>query len=310
MNSGQTSIHDRALGRWEYILSAVGIDRKYLTKRHTACPICNAGKDRFRWTDHQGKGSYICNQCGSGTGIDLVMAVLKTDFRGAVKAIEPHVGSAPIVAPKAQQAPKRDGAAMWGRGQKLIAGDVVTRYLAKRGIRLDTLPSQLRLLPDASYRHDDGRRETHPAMLAHFVAPDLSSATVHFTYLTEAGEKAPVPTVRKYSPGPVPKGGAVRLAPSAETMGVAEGIETALAAAALNDIPVWSTLTAGGLLNWEPPATARNIIIFGDCDGNFTGQCAAYSLAHKLANLGLRAEVRIPDELGTDWNDVLQGSMH
>lgn len=302
-------IHSRALGRWRSILPAVGVPSGYLTGKHGPCPMCG-GKDRFRFTDHQGKGSFICNQCGKGSGIDLVMAVLKVDFKEAVKAIEVHVGSAPIVAPKAQQQPKRDGASMWGRGQRLYTGDVVTRYLEARGIRLETLPSQLRLLPDASYRHDDGRRETHPAMLAHFVAPDLSAATVHFTYLDEAGAKAKVPTVRKFFPGPVPKGGAVRLAPSAETMGVAEGIETALAAAALNDLPVWSTLTAGGLLNWEPPATARNIIIFGDCDASFTGQCAAYSLAHRLANMGLRAEVRIPDEIDTDWNDVLQGSMH
>jgi putative DNA primase/helicase len=90
-------------------------------------------------------------------------------------------------------------------------------------------------------------------------------------------------------------------------MGIAEGVETALAAMKLFDVPVWSALSAGGLIKWQPPVTARHIIVFGDNDKNATGQAAAWSLAHRLIAEGLNAEVRVPPDEG-DWNDVLEAS--
>ena len=59
------------------------------------------------------------------------------------------------------------------------------------------------------------------------------------------------------------------------------------------------------MTKWQPPATARNVIVFADNDGNFAGQHAAYSLAHRLHTEGYRVEVRIPDLEDTDWNDML-----
>jgi putative DNA primase/helicase len=144
-------------------------------------------------------------------------------------------------------------------------------------------------------------------MLALFVGPDRAKHTIQYTYLDSNGRKAEVPKPRKLAPAQIPHGGAVRLAPSADTMGIAEGVETAMAASKLFDVPVWSALSAGGMLKWQPPITARNIIVFGDNDANCTGQAAAWSLAHRLNIEGLRAEVRIPDLEG-DWNDVLGAS--
>lgn len=298
------SIHDQAIGKWRSILPVLGIDPKFLTNRHGPCPICG-GKDRFRFDDKEGKGTFFCSGCGPGTGVDLVMRVARVDFKTAVRLIEPHLPDAPVVVPKAVEGRLPDGRAAWQRGLPILRDDAVSRYLEKRGIVLDEFPSQLRIMAKAMYKHEDGSKENFPAMIANFVSPCREWTTVHITYLTPGGEKAAVPKVRKFYPGKIPQGGAVRLAPSAETMGVAEGIETALSAMQMFEVPVWATLSAIGMTKWEPPETVRNVLIFGDSDEKFAGHHAAYALAYRLVCKGLHVEVRMPQEVGTDWNDVL-----
>ena len=75
----------------------------------------------------------------------------------------------------------------------------------------------------------------------------------------------------------------MRLFEPAEVMGVAEGVETALAASLLHrGMPVWATLTTVNLMKFEPPPVCRKLIIFGDKDEKNAGQVAAYSLAQRL----------------------------
>ena len=114
-----------------------------------------------------------------------------------------------------------------------------------------------------------------------------------------------------FAPGQIPEGGAVRLANSAAIMGIATGIETSLAAMLLFKMPVWATLNDALLVKWIPPDTVRNITIFGDNDVKFGGAMAAFGLAHKLACDKRYAfieqiDVRIPDHIGQDFNDVLR----
>lgn len=296
-------IQDKAIGRWRTLLPFLGVEERFLSSKHGPCPICG-GTDRFRWDDKAGSGSYYCNHCGAGSGVDLVMKVNGCTFIEAKKLIEQHLPSAVVQVPKARRETSIDTlAAIWNRAQKLTGSDPASWYLSRRGLPIDS-PS-LRWLPKFTYVHDDKSKTEHPAMLAMFVGPDRSAHTIQYTYLDGSGRKAEVPKPRKLAPAKIPAGGAVRLAPSAETMGIAEGVETALAAAKMFDIPVWSALSAGGLIKWQPPATAKHIIVFGDNDRSATGQAAAWSLAHRLITEGLSAEVRIPETADTDWNDVL-----
>lgn len=53
------------------IFPAVGIQLQGNGKKHQPCPLCG-GSDRFRCDDKNGTGSWICNQCGAGTGYTLV----------------------------------------------------------------------------------------------------------------------------------------------------------------------------------------------------------------------------------------------
>ena len=58
-----------ATGKWDYIFHSLGIEVG--NGKHCPCPICG-GKDRFRFDNQNGRGTYICNQCGSGDGLELI----------------------------------------------------------------------------------------------------------------------------------------------------------------------------------------------------------------------------------------------
>jgi putative DNA primase/helicase len=103
--------------------------------------------------------------------------------------------------------------------------------------------------------------------------------------------------------GAIAKGSAVRLAEHDDVLGIAEGIETALSASALFRVPCWAALNAEMLRAWSVPSGVKSVVIFGDNDENFTGQAAAYALARKLTTDGVKAEIKIPDRVGADWND-------
>jgi putative DNA primase/helicase len=130
-------------------------------------------------------------------------------------------------------------------------------------------------------------------------------ATIHRTYLAHDGSgKAPVEKPRKI----VSKHGKspyVRLTPIMPTIGIAEGIETALAAMKLFSVPTWSVLSTYGITTFEPPATVNRLIVFADHDANGAGQRAAYELAARLTGQ-IAVEIKIPEHPGTDWNDVLR----
>src|SRR5439155_22198569 len=71
---------ERAKGRWPGILAALGIPANALTGKHGPCPMCG-GKDRFRFSDNDGSGDYICSQCGAGYGMRLLEKFHGWDFK-------------------------------------------------------------------------------------------------------------------------------------------------------------------------------------------------------------------------------------
>ena len=99
------------------------------------------------------------------------------------------------------------------------------------------------------------------------------------------------------------KGGAIRLFPAIDTLAVAEGIETALAVHKRFDLPVWATISAGGMESLVVPEGIREILIFADNDANGVGQKAASTLADRMKEAGLHTEIYLPKITGTDWLD-------
>lgn len=81
-----------ACGHWPELLANLGVTVPP-RKQHGPCPACG-GKDRFRLDDKGGRGTFICNQCGSGDGLDLVAKVTGKPVKEAAKLIAPLVGLA------------------------------------------------------------------------------------------------------------------------------------------------------------------------------------------------------------------------
>ncbi len=59
MQHCQTHIPALARGRWAEILPALGIGAEFLSDKHGPCSGCG-GKDRFRFDDKGGRGTFIC----------------------------------------------------------------------------------------------------------------------------------------------------------------------------------------------------------------------------------------------------------
>ena len=100
-------------------------------------------------------------------------------------------------------------------------------------------------------------------------------------------------------------GGTVRLCEADEDLGLAEGVETALAALELFGVPTWAALSAHGIEAFEPPGGVRRLHVFADNDPNFVGPAAAYNVARRLSRAGVKVEVHVPPRVGSDWLDVL-----
>lgn len=293
-------VSDLCIGRWHGILTALRVDEQYLTNKHGPCPICQTGKDRYRWDNKDGRGTFFCSSCGSGDGFQLLMRVNGWHFVQAAKEVERVIGIAGTDRPVKQRSEADKTEALrrtYKESRPVKEGDPVWIYL-KRRTGVVEIPPSIRFHP--GLRFDSGR--AFPAMLATVTMPDGTASTMHRTWLTADGNKAPVDEPKKVMAGTI-KTGAIRLSPVAARLGLAEGIETALRAAVIFGIPVWASISATGMQQWEPPEGVEELIIFGDNDVNFTGQNAAFSLAHRLTIKGMKTEVRIPAKVGTDWAD-------
>jgi len=292
---------EAARGKWYGILKHMGLDESFLRNKHGPCPLCG-GKDRYRWDDKDGSGSYYCHGCGAGSGMQLAMGITGLEFKECARRIDEIVHNVPAEQPK----PKRDPIPALKRlaeVQEFARADgPVSRYLASRG--LPRAP-QTRECSRWAYYHDGKRVGFFPAMVHLFTGPEGEPLTWHVTYLTPNGEKADVPAVKKVmTPAGDMAGGAIRLYDHGSILGIAEGIETAIAAAQRYDMAVWSAVSSTLLESFKPPQGVERVVIFGDNDASFTGQKSAYVLAHRLKREGYHVEVIIPETIGDFADEV------
>lgn len=300
-----TSARDLARGHWRTLLPALGVESRFLVNKHGPCPMCG-GADRFRWDNQNDEGGFICGQCGGGDGFDLARKVTGRTFGLILRDVEELVGKkAGLDANRDHGEEYRLKSAMqtiWQGAGRPISECPVGVYLTKRLGRFWAFQG-LRFNPSVWHNEAQAR---FPAMVAQIVTPQGQAVNLHLTYLQPNGLKANIAKPKLVMAGRLPDGCAIRLGPERERMGVAEGIETALSAAILYKIPVWACVNGTLLAKWVPPDTAREIVIFGDNDENYTGQAKSYHLANRLeVQFKRKAQVFIPPQIGQDWNDHL-----
>lgn len=294
---------DAAKGRWGEILSHFHVAVPPHGK-HGPCPACG-GKDRFRYDDKEGRGTFYCSACGAGDGFYLLRNVKGLTIPQAVDQVRDYLGLLKEQKARQTEDPKAAMRALWDRGRRPVEGGPVQLYLERRLGRCEP-PLSIR---EASNVFDPETKQKFPAMLAKVVAGS-EAVNVHITYLTPDGQKAATAKPKRVMAGKLPEGSAIRLAPVAPVMGIAEGVETALSASILFGIPVWACVSGAGLAKWSPPAGVKEVVVFGDSDSSYAGHANAYAAAHRLAAIHHKiVRVEIPEAQDADWNDVLRDQL-
>jgi putative DNA primase/helicase len=97
--------------------------------------------------------------------------------------------------------------------------------------------------------------------------------------------------------------GAVRLAAAGATLGLAEGVETALSATELHGVPCWATLGGQRLSKITLPAEVKTVHVFADNDE--PGKVAAERAAHRYTSEGKHVTLHFPPKKHGDFNDAL-----
>ncbi len=185
--------------------------------------------------------------------------------------------------------------ALWRSGCP-ATGTLIETYLKGRGITLTT-PSSIRF---GIIFHFD--RVEMPVMIAAVQRPgDGKIIAVQRTLLTWTGKKAAVSTPRK-TLGALGHG-AVRLAMATEVLGLAEGVEDALAAMQLSGVPCWACLGANRMNRVAVPEHVRELHIFADDDE--PGRLGAERTAERHCAEGRRVVLRLPPIGLKDFTDIV-----
>lgn len=301
-----------ASGKWKGILLTLGMPANLLTGKHVACPLCTS-KNNFRWDNKDGSGSYICT-CDAGDGMKLAMAFTGQGFSEVASRIDDMLGNIKPDQPRKEMSDddrRQMLRSAYAQTRPVERGDAADRYLTTRKVDQPSYAASLRF----SEAMKDGEGGVRPCLVSLVGVPgDLDAkgrqryCSMHRTFLKPDGSgKAEMASPRKMMPGTLPDGACVMLSEWTGTgaIGIAEGVETALAASAMFSIPVWAAISSSMLAKWVPPEGAEEVVIFGDNDPKFGGQQAAYTLANRLAVKGVAVSVQIPPQVGTDWADML-----
>lgn len=301
-------------GRWPQLLMEIGVDERFLTKRAGPCPFCG-GRDRFTFDDLQGRGTYYCRKCSDrgGDGMQFLITFANVPFREALGIVRDFLGCAetipingqphPIASDQKKTTDPRKARELWDCAAPIRPNDNADKYLRSRKIGLETYPSALRYAECAPY-YDDGKPapDEYSALITLVTGADGAIRTVHRTYL-RGGRKANVRAPKKLA-SQLAQNSSIKLYECDADLAVGEGIETCLAIRKMTGLPVWSLISAGNMLKFEPPPSVKRIAVYGDNDRFFAGQKAAFSLAERLSSRGINVDVLIPDRPGFDWLDV------
>ncbi|EAR6352922.1 DNA primase [Salmonella enterica] len=303
------------IGRWPEVFKAFGLP-PVTGKNHFKgeCPVC--GKTgKYRCDDQNGRGTWICS-CGNGDGWSLLTRTQQKTIRELYDEVDriignnySHTDNNQVQQTEPDKISRRHDSVMRRFGTLVpLRGTDGERYLQRRGINV--LPS-----PDAVRYEKNQALRTGGAFQAlwSLVTDSQSRACYLHRTLLDGDKKAPVTETKKAwklqedSVLSHSESQAIRLFPVASTLGIAEGIETALSCKQVYQINTWSVVNADLMKKFRVPAGVKHLVIFADMDPNSaTGHAAAFACAHSnilAKNDLLSVSVRWCDS--GDFNDFL-----
>ena len=199
--------------------------------------------------------------------------------------------------------------ALWHRAQD-ATGSPADTYLAARGVlggwHIAPAADRTALRYLSRCPHPGGGEL--PAMLALIRNVQTGEPqAIHRTYLRADGSGKAEVEPAKATLGPV-AGGAIMLHPPCgdESLIVAEGIETALAAALLMRAPAWAAVSAGNLERLALPTLPALPDLIVAADHDQPGQRSAQAAATRWREEGRRVRVAMPKAPGADFADLME----
>lgn len=308
-------IHGRV--DWPVILASLGVPESFLRlKKAGPCLFCG-GTDRWVFDNRRGRGDYFCRRCGPGSGFDLLMKFAGQDFASVRKRVLQAGGLAergretPVI--RRQVSPDATGPArptrrvhdLWRTSCRVEDCQDAVDYLGSRGLWPLPPGCALRAHVGVDYYAGGQRVGRYAALVAPVCDVDGEFVTLHVTHLQQ-GRKLTGHEPRKLlSPVTGREGCAVRLMPARPgALGVAEGVETALSAAAIHGMPTWAALNTSLLTRFEPPSQTARLVVYADNDE--PGIQAATRLVDRLKGR-VETEIVVPPPGLKDWNDTIVG---
>ncbi|EGF7357529.1 DNA primase [Escherichia coli] len=300
-----------AIGRWAEIYKHFGLPgvtgKKHWPKE---CPVCGR-KGKFRCDDKDGTGSYIC-VCGSGDGWALLAAKTGKEFKVLASEVDSLIGNeytsdrTTINPARTSLAQQREKVSRKFAKLTLLRGTGAEGYLKERGINS---------LPVESIRYCDKQPVDGKNLQAIYALATDDKGELCYLHRTlldgekkaqRGGSAKKMMKLQEDSYLEYAKSVAIRLFPVASTLGIAEGIETALSCHQITKCHTWATMNTAFMKKFRVPAGVKNLIIFADADANAAGHAAAFECA--AANLHAKNDlesvsVRWPAQ--GDFNDLL-----
>ena len=261
------------------------------------CPICQY-KQSLALDVRDGRPLLWCASCQDSAGLATVL--------------RQAAGGGVLPSPRPARLPRLDRAdaaarlerarAIWDGAEEIEADTPAGKYLEMRRIAHVASSPALRWRRDTP--HPSGGRRI--ALLARIDAPDGKFSGLQRVFLKPDGSKADIEPA-KASIGVI-AGGACRLQECSEELVIAEGVETAAAAAALLNLPSWSAVSAGNLArSLALPASVRSVVIAVDNDA--PGQAAARDAWRRWKSEGRAVRFATPKKDGADFADIVMGGV-
>ena len=181
-------------------------------------------------------------------------------------------------------------------------GTLAEKYLTSRQLALpDRNEEVLRFHPSCPF----GKGIRHPCLIALY--RDIRTnepKAIHRTAMTANGEKIERKALGSKA------GCAIKLTADEDItkgLSVAEGVETALAAMALNFRPMWALGDAGEIAKFPLLPGIETLTIIVDNDANRTGQDSALECSLRWTSMGREVFRVVPTTVGTDMADIIRG---